>query len=77
MDNSFYDKKRPALILTQENHEEWFTILELHFQAEGIWSSIMGTSLEESKTVEREDAKARYVLFICTGDIDRERFEGF
>jgi hypothetical protein len=71
-----YQKKRPAPTLTRENHEEWFTLLELHFQAEGIWSTVMGASIDETPMVEKQDAKARYVLFICTGELDRERIRG-
>lgn len=65
--------KRPAPILSQENHDEWFTVMRLHFQAEGIWHSVMGVSVEDVKTVSKDDAKAQYTLYICIGEFDRER----
>ena len=68
-----YNRKRPAPTLTRENHEEWFTLLKLYFQIEGIWSLIIGVSLGEASKTEREDIKARYTLFTCTGELNKER----
>jgi gag-polypeptide of LTR copia-type len=72
--DDFMSKKRPAPILSRENNERWFRIMELHFKGEGLWKIVVnGAALLD--TFEKDDAKAQYILDICIGDGDRERVQ--
>jgi hypothetical protein len=70
--DDFMAKKRPMPILSQENHELWFEILELYFKGEGLWKTVVnGAALLDN--FKKEDLKTQYTLKICIGEGDRER----
>jgi hypothetical protein len=55
--DDFMAKKRPVPILSQENHELWFKILELHFKREGLWKTVVNrTALLDN--FKKKDSKA-------------------
>ena len=73
--DDFLAKKRPVPILTQDNHERWFKLLERYFKGEGIWAAIIGAPMTDGEGLEKADAKAQYTIDICIGDMDRERVD--
>src|SRR5208282_2985464 len=68
-------QKRPVPVLTQDNHERWFKLLERYFKGEGIWAAVIGTPMADREGLEKADAKAQYIIDICIDDMDRERVE--
>lgn len=73
--DDFLAKKRPVPVLTQDNHERWFKLLERYFKGEGIWAAVIGTPMADREGLEKADAKAQYIIDICIDDMDRERVE--
>ena len=56
MDTSFYDKKRPVPILTQDNHEDWFEEPAAYLEDKDLWAVVTGTSMEADW--KRKDGKS-------------------
>ena len=56
--DDFLAKKRPVPVLTQDNYERWFKLLERYFKGEGIWVVIIGVLMVDEEGLEKTDAKA-------------------
>jgi hypothetical protein len=56
--DDFLAKKRPVLVLGQDNYERWFKLLERYFKGEGLWPTIVGVPTTDIESLEKADVKA-------------------
>jgi hypothetical protein len=56
--DDFLVKKRPVLVLGQDNYERWFKLLERYFKGEELWPVIVGVSTTDIESLKKADVKA-------------------
>jgi hypothetical protein len=56
--DDFLAKKRPVLVLGQDNYERWFKLLERYFKGERLWPAIVGVPTTDIESLKKADIKA-------------------